>query len=68
MHDSVNEKRYFVKLMIVGKDGAGKSSLLRRLLKEDTKNVKSTDGIDIVVRRCKINTETGKWIIDKNGN
>ncbi|XP_063448302.1 uncharacterized protein LOC134727840 [Mytilus trossulus] len=53
--------------MIVGKNGAGKSSLLRRLLKEDTKNVESTDGIDIVVRRCKINTETGEWIIDKNG-
>ncbi|XP_063448299.1 probable serine/threonine-protein kinase roco6 [Mytilus trossulus] len=67
MHDSVNEKRYFVKLMIVGKNGAGKSSLLRRLLQEDTKNVESTDGIDIVVRRCKINTETGEWIIDKNG-
>ncbi|XP_063448291.1 uncharacterized protein LOC134727830 [Mytilus trossulus] len=67
MHNSVNEKRYFVKLMIVGKDGAGKSSLLRRLLKEDTENVESTDGIDIVVRRCKINTETGEWAIYKNG-
>ncbi|CAG2198930.1 unnamed protein product [Mytilus edulis] len=51
--------------MIVGKESAGKTCLLRRLLKEDISDVTSTDGVDIVVRRCKINIEDGKWIIGK---
>ncbi|CAG2256274.1 TTN [Mytilus edulis] len=38
----------------------------RRLLKEDIDDVTSTDGVDIVVRRCKINTEDGEWTIDKD--
>ncbi|VDI80119.1 Hypothetical predicted protein, partial [Mytilus galloprovincialis] len=49
--------------MIVGKESVGKTCLLRRLLKEDIADVTSTDGVDIVVRRCKINIKNGKWII-----
>ncbi|XP_063418388.1 probable serine/threonine-protein kinase roco6 [Mytilus trossulus] len=54
--------------MIVGKESAGKTCLLRRLLKEDISDVTSTDGVDIVVRRCKINIEDGKWTIGKGIN
>ncbi|XP_063409161.1 uncharacterized protein LOC134692632 [Mytilus trossulus] len=59
------EKRYFVRTMIVGKESVGKTCLLRRLLKEDIADVTSTDGVDIAVRRCKINIKNGKWIIGK---
>ncbi|XP_076086190.1 uncharacterized protein LOC143056899 isoform X2 [Mytilus galloprovincialis] len=65
MQKSETEKRYFVRIMIVGKESAGKKCLLRRLLKEDIDDVTSTDGVDIVVRRCKINIEDGKWTIGK---
>ncbi|CAG2254571.1 unnamed protein product [Mytilus edulis] len=65
MQTSKKEKRYFVRVMIVGKESTGKTCLLRRLLKEDISDVTSTDGVDIVVRRCKINVQDGKWIIGK---
>ncbi|XP_063426192.1 uncharacterized protein LOC134709993 [Mytilus trossulus] len=64
--NETTEKRHFVRIMIVGKQSAGKTCLMRRLLKESTDGVSSTDGIDIVVRRCKINMETGEWKIGKN--
>lgn len=60
------EKRYFVKIMIVGREHAGKTSLMRRLLKERfNENEQSTDGVDIVTRRCKINIKNGQWEIGK---
>ncbi|CAC5379497.1 unnamed protein product [Mytilus coruscus] len=65
MQTSKTENRYFVRIMIVGKESAGKTCLLRRLLKESISDVSSTDGVDIVVRRCKINIKDGKWIIGK---
>ncbi|XP_071147416.1 uncharacterized protein [Mytilus edulis] len=65
MQTSKTENRYFVRTMIVGKETVGKTCLLKRLLKEDISDVTSTDGVDIVVRRCKINIEDGKWIIGK---
>ncbi|VDH95466.1 Hypothetical predicted protein [Mytilus galloprovincialis] len=65
MQTEKTEKRYFIRTMIVGKGSVGKTCLLRRLLKEDMSNVTSTDGVDIVVRRCKINIKNGKWIIGK---
>ncbi|XP_071147607.1 uncharacterized protein [Mytilus edulis] len=63
VEESKSEKRYFVRIMIVGKESAGKTCLLRRLLNESISDVPSTDGVDIVVRRCKINIEDGKWTI-----
>ncbi|CAC5417068.1 unnamed protein product [Mytilus coruscus] len=60
------DKRYFTRVMILGKTSAGKTCLLRRLLKENIGNVSSADGINIVVRRCKINLDDGKWISDKD--
>lgn len=68
MQSSKTEKRYFIRTMIVGKEQVGKTSLLRRLLKESIAHVTSTDGIDIVVGRCKVNIEDGKWTIDKGNS
>ncbi|VDI71244.1 Hypothetical predicted protein [Mytilus galloprovincialis] len=68
MQSSETEKRYCVRIMIVGKESAGKTCLLRRLLKEDITDVTSTDGVDIVVQRCKINIGDGKWTIGKGIN
>lgn len=65
MQSSTTAQRYFVRIMIVGKESVGKTSLLRRLLKDSTAGVSSTDGVDIVVNRCKINIEDGKWTIGK---
>ncbi|CAC5377214.1 unnamed protein product [Mytilus coruscus] len=60
------ENRYFVRIMIVGKESTGKTCLLRRLLKKSISGVTSTDGVDIVVRKCKINIKDGTWIIGKD--
>ena len=57
------EKRYYVKIYFVGKQGVGKTSLMRRLLNEDIGDVESTDGLDIV-KRCKIRVSDGKWIVN----
>lgn len=65
MQSSKTEKRHFVRVMIVGKNSAGKTCLMRRLLKESISDVCSTDGVDIVVRRCKINIDNGEWTIEK---
>ncbi|CAG2224646.1 unnamed protein product [Mytilus edulis] len=66
MEDSATERRYFTRIMIVGKEGVGKTCLLRRLLNESIEDVNSTDGVDIVVRRCKINIHDGEWTIEKD--
>ncbi|CAC5370507.1 unnamed protein product [Mytilus coruscus] len=66
LQSSETEKRYFVRIMIVGKESVGKTCLLRRLLMESTDGVTSTDGVDIVVRRCKIDINDGNWIIGKD--
>lgn len=66
MQSEKKERRYFVRIMIVGKGRVGKTCLMRRLLKERIKkNEPSTDGVDIVVQRCKININDGKWTIGK---
>lgn len=58
------ERRYFIKIFILGKKGVGKTSLMRRLLREEINDVQSTDGIDIV-KRCKVRVHDGKWIFCK---
>ncbi|XP_071179589.1 uncharacterized protein [Mytilus edulis] len=55
-------KHYFARVMFIGKHGAGKTSLRRRLLwrkKEDVVGTESTDGIEI--SKCMINVQDGKW-------
>ena len=58
-----SEKRFFVKICFLGKKEAGKTTLMKRLLKQDIDiNTRSpTDGIDIV-KQCKIHLDTGEWI------
>ena len=63
--DSGTEIRYIIRVMIIGENGVGKTSLLRRLLGESIEGVTSTDGIEIIVHRCKIRLSDGKWIINK---
>lgn len=58
------EVRRYVRIIVVGKDRVGKSSLIRRLLGQNIDDVISTDGIEIN-RSCKIRTSDGKWIVGK---
>ncbi|CAG2217722.1 TTN [Mytilus edulis] len=53
--------RYNVRVMIVGKQSAGKTCLLRRLMNEEIDDVISTDGINIERRKCHIDIKTGVW-------
>ncbi|VDI68781.1 coiled-coil and C2 domain-containing protein 1 [Mytilus galloprovincialis] len=55
-------KLHFARLVFIGKNGVGKTSLIRRLLwhnKEDVTYTQSTDGIE--VEKCNINISNGKW-------
>ncbi|XP_052097296.1 uncharacterized protein LOC127732256 [Mytilus californianus] len=56
------EIRRYVRIQVIGKDGVGKSSLVRRLVGDDDTKLRSTDGIDIV-KKCQIRTTDGKWVI-----
>lgn len=58
---SGTSKRYNVRVMIVGKGQVGKTCLLRRLMKEQIDDVKSTDGLDILRSKCQINVDNGEW-------
>ncbi|CAG2188188.1 unnamed protein product [Mytilus edulis] len=62
-------KLHFARLVFIGKNGVGKTSLMRRLLwqkKEDVTSTQSTDGIE--VEKCNINIADGKWSpCDKTG-
>ncbi|XP_045161687.2 probable serine/threonine-protein kinase roco6 isoform X2 [Mercenaria mercenaria] len=57
------EKTHCIRLMVVGHYGVGKTTLTKRLFKEnvDIKERKSTDGIDVHVGRCKISLKDGTW-------
>lgn len=54
---SGSEKRRDINLVIVGKKGAGKTSLVHRLFGEDFANLESTNGIEIHRRQCKIKSD-----------
>ncbi|CAG2239834.1 unnamed protein product [Mytilus edulis] len=60
-------KRYNIRVMIVEKEKAGKTCLLRRLMNEEIGDVKSTDGINIERRKCHIDINTGIWHFSKSG-
>lgn len=68
MESSETARRFFVKIMIVGKEEVGKTCLLKRLLRDAIpKVVPRTKGVDIDIRRCKINILDGKWTFDDQG-
>lgn len=61
---SGSEKKRDIRLVILGKKGSGKTSFLKRLLKEDINTIRmvtSTDGISIQRTRCNVNSDDGKW-------
>ena len=57
------EENYDVRVMAVGQAGVGKSTLTRRLLKLPVKikEYNSTNGIEVHIRSCQIDLDTGKW-------
>lgn len=57
------EVRKYVRIQVIGKEGVGKTSLIRRLLNQDIGGVTSTDGIDIN-RKCHIKESDDTWIFD----
>ncbi|XP_071181256.1 uncharacterized protein [Mytilus edulis] len=57
-----NEVRKYVRIQVIGKSHAGKTSLVRRLLGKRIDDVKRTDGIDID-KTCRIRTSDGEWIV-----
>lgn len=60
--------RFNIRIILVGKQGVGKTCLLRRLMRESIDDVESTDGINIEVKRCKINLHTMEWIFNKGNH
>lgn len=59
--ESGSEKKRDIRLVIVGKKGSGKTSLVKRLFGEDIREVTSTNGIDIHRIRCRANSDDGIW-------
>lgn len=65
LHEDVKGKcgkHHFARVFFIGKNGVGKTSLMRRLLGQDKKDVmftESTDGIEVA--KCNINIVNGEW-------
>ncbi|CAG2211733.1 unnamed protein product [Mytilus edulis] len=59
--ESGSEKKRDIRLVVVGKKGAGKTSLIKRLFGEDNTDVTSTNGIEIHKIKCKAKSNDGIW-------
>ncbi|CAG2228691.1 unnamed protein product [Mytilus edulis] len=59
--ESDSEKKRDIRLVVVGKKGSGKTSLIRRLFGEDITDVNSTNGIEIHKIKCKAMSDDGIW-------
>ncbi|CAG2195215.1 unnamed protein product [Mytilus edulis] len=62
--ESGSEKKRDIRLVILGKKGSGKTSFLKRLLREDINTIRtvtSTDGISIHRTRCNVNSDDSIW-------
>lgn len=57
------EARQYIRIQVIGKEGVGKSSLVRRLLGKRIDGIKSTDGIDIC-KNIQISKVDGTWKVD----
>lgn len=62
--ESGSEKKRDIRLVIVGKKGTGKTSLLKRLFREEInyRELTSTNGIEIHRIRCKANYDDGHMV------
>lgn len=59
------EKSYHIKIMILGRETIGKTSLMRNLLNEKIDTPPPvTDGIDI--RKCQIDIMSKEWICNNS--
>lgn len=63
--ETKSEELYYIKLVVLGQEMVGKTSLVRRLLHESISEVKSTSGIDINVNKYGISLRTGEWQFHK---
>ncbi|XP_071142193.1 uncharacterized protein [Mytilus edulis] len=59
--ESGSEKKRDIRLVVVGKQGAGKTSLIRRLFGEEFAEVTNTNGIEIHKIKCKLKSDDGIW-------
>ena len=59
-------KSHFLRIMVVGHFGVGKTTLTKRILNEevDMQRTESTDGIEIYVGRCLYDLKNKQWIIN----
>lgn len=58
--ESGSEKKRDIRLVVVGRKGAGKTSLIKKLFGENGKAAK-TNGIEIHRLRCKSDSDDGMW-------
>lgn len=59
--ESGSEKKRDIRLVIVGKKGAGKTSLVKRLFGEVEGDIPSTNGIEIHRIKCKTKSNSSNW-------
>ena len=62
-------KSYFLRIMVIGHFGVGKTTLTKRLLREKVNiwESKSTEGIEIYIGKCIYDDQTRMWITDHKG-
>ena len=52
-----------IRCMFVGHFGVGKTTIVKSLLLESNNATKSTDGIEVHVRKCSFNEITKEWCV-----
>ncbi|KAH3826832.1 uncharacterized protein LOC127881359 isoform X2 [Dreissena polymorpha] len=57
-----------IRLMVIGHHGAGKTTLTERLMGKPFKNVGSTKGIEVHLRQCEYNLQSGEWLRARPGS